>query len=420
MKRSWMMILAAAIAMCMFVMSCGTKPEQDGKTKEPSAQTGDSVSEEETTPSATAPKTEEPTTPAPTREPEYTGEIADFTGAYLAHIDQKYLWDSPVIIRADKTCLVEGTEYKWTAKSAEELVLWNGEQEAGLLYAQNYEGDSGKLVSEVNIKLIGGQSNNYERTLIPWDYEGKFLFAGTNEECPETIEFTEGWKMKYGGETYYANGRCGYYGDLLNFYDTEDQCIFSISLTNSKAVPNLLEKGLLTLWRTDNTAGGIYVREDMYDVIELTPENYEEYFECREPEPKVEAVKDAFGDVNECKFAFNYYAPKKEGAIYHYLTRVKFATDPVRIYLDKESGNVSLEHINPEIRNDPLTTDIIEAGTAYSYPYLVANGGSFNWITGYSLPLSEEGGRLQAVTNDYHLLEIDRLMGHICLPKGDS
>lgn len=70
--------------MCKFVTSWGTKPEQDGKTKEPSAQTGDSVSEEETTPSATAPKTEEPTTPAPTREPEYTGEIADFTGAYLS------------------------------------------------------------------------------------------------------------------------------------------------------------------------------------------------------------------------------------------------------------------------------------------------------------------------------------------------
>lgn len=420
MKKQWKVILAAATAMCMLFTSCGTKPEEDGKTQAPSAQTTERVPEKETTPSATAPRTEEPTTPAPTREPEYTGEIADFTGAYLAQTDRKYLWDSPVIVRADKTCLAEGKEYEWTARSKDELVLWNGEQTAGLLRALNYEGDDGMLVSWLDVELTGGQSKRYDRNLIPWDYEGEFLFAGTNEECPEKIEFTEGWKLNYGGETYYANGQCGYHGDRLNFYDAEGECVFSISRTNSKAVPNLLEKGMLTLWRTDNTSGGVYVREDMYDVIELTPENYEEYFECREPEHKVEAVKDAFGDVTGCKMEFRYYAPKKEAAIYHYLIRVKWAIDPVKIYLDKESGNVSLEYVDPEIRYDPITTDVIEAGTAYSYPYLVANGGSSNWITGHSYTFYEEGGRLLTATADYHLLEIDRLMGRICLPKGES
>ncbi len=392
-KRIWLSVLASLIA-CMCLMTACSGTERNGAGTDAA-----SISETE----APIPS---PTEPAPSQEPEYSGETLVFSGNYLAEENKKVLYDSPVIIRDDHTCLMEGKEYEWTAKSETAITLWNGENKAGTIQAARYSDN--RQVTEI---YSNETRKYYDINLIPQDFSGTFAYAGASEEGPERIEFMPGWKMEYEGNIYRCFAPGGYNMSLINFYKENGELAFQIDA--ERAVNNLIEKrviGLMT-FNAGYQLVGIYADQETYDIIELTPENYETYFELKTPEKKVEALKDEFGDITQCKYYFDYFAPKDEDAVYHYVAKMKWKSDHIKLVLDPETGDVSVKE-RKETANEVGSGEATQVGTWYRYPYIYSTPNGSNFISCNIYTFYEENGEHVFVAEDYHSMTVERSKGH--------
>ena len=351
MKKKKVRLTAILLAAVMALTACGgntpQKTENAGTTAQTQApatkpqettQKPAETTQEQTLPPATeeptteAPTTQAPTTKAePTTEAEYTGEMKIAFGGYVLAMESNPLSDfdfSQILtLREDRTCSLLGEEYTWTAKNSTSIKLWNGEIFAGTVYA---EMSNGLKWNDPD----GKEKKTFVRNKFPEDYSAVFKlvinhrrYSDSEAECASEIVFGPQWEVLIGEKTYHAFLN----SEQLYLYGDDGSIAFSdrdLYGESYKEYP--WESGILELFIriTDehgfhNEGYASYVDESRFDIVELTVDNFMDYFELVSCKGSYKMEKDAFGDVAGFYPYNDYVRPKESVELFDYT--VKFS-----------------------------------------------------------------------------------------------
>ncbi len=411
MKKRSLILITLILSLAMLLSACGEEAAP------PASSGGDA-------PQSSVPS-EEDSSPAPSRQ-EYTGEMGDIFGDYVSRDPENpnwFLFDQPLTVREDKTCTISGETYTWFAMEKGQFSIRNGETEVGLF---NVAPDG----EQANYYDIAADKNqNYVRNRIPADFEGVFkLISATSgeKERPEQIEFLPQWKAVINGKTYRVMSMPWYSDGQIDFIEdgnSETPVFMSESNSQEDFVPEkLLNEGIIKLREKDNGSLGQYVDVSRYDFVDLTEENFFDYFEEVSMAQTYEPFKDDFGDVTGIRQFADYIAPKENVAAFGYTVKLtRTGQRSIDVTYNPESGELSSEIIS---ENDSYTSDSWKEVT-FSYGsgryynsdpalYLSMTGEpDFMVIGGYD----EIGGSYVWHRTRMKTTEIVRVMGTVAIKK---
>ena len=282
------------------------------------------------TPTPPSPTTPAPTTePEPTTEAEYTGEMAEIFGTHVLYEEKdgkfNYNFLQILILREDKTCSLLGEEYTWTAQNSTTVKLWKGETFAGTVAPKN-ENTSILLWSDPDKK----EQKTFTRNDIPEDYSAVLKLAIKNseredDECASEIVFKPHWEVLIGEKTYHV---IGYAGSTLSLYGDDGVASFYFELNPfdyNPAEGYQWERGIYQLWKREKKQDildiwccATYVDENQFDIVELTVDNFMDYFELVSRKEPFVLDTDGFGDLTSLRLLADCVMPKETVEFFEY------------------------------------------------------------------------------------------------------
>lgn len=373
MKKNIAVLLV--LLMALSLVACGGNTTSE-TTKAPETTT---VQETSKAPETTeAPTTQAPTTKAePTTEAEYMGEMKIAFGGYVLVMGD-FDFSQILTLREDRTCSLLGEEYTWTAQNSTTVKLWKGETFAGTVSLKNVA-TSSLLWSDPDEK----EQKTFIRNNIPEDYSAKLKLAikeREDDECASEIVFGPQWEVLIGEKTYHAFLS----SEQLNLYGDDGSIAFSDRDYGESYKEYPWESGILELFIriTDehgfhNEGYASYVDESRFDIVELTVDNFMDYFELVSRKESFVLETDGFGDLTHILPLADCVMPKEPVEIFKYT--IKFSrkgrdTFDIIYHPSDKTVTVVMTGEDPEYVSSGWT-DIVSSMNSNRFEYLPGSSG---------------------------------------------
>ena len=410
------------LVLVMLIMSaCGSSHEPTQEQTEPVVTT-ERKEQSDTEPAATTESKEQSdteeanSTKEPTSEETQTEEVdlSVLNGQYYTYdsVNQKYLLGE-VTFNPDHTCtLFDGKTYKWRANPSTCVIVIDDSNNPSFSLITNNQ----DLTKNINIDeieegaILGGLFDNSSG--IYW-YRNNFdsQMAGAyqclskyNDDAVDSFEIFEDATAIINGKKYAALAT----SSMINFcsedgtreYSTKDETVWQ----SGSSFDEELEKDIVVL-RKNASSGGTeifyeetYINSSKYNVVELTTENFFDYFEVEDHLLEFEPVYDKdFGDyqrlssVSEYGLDLNYYelVPKfeKNAFAFTFVAEYRFntwETYSINYNIDTKETEINLE------TSAPSTGDFWDKLTARKYTINGPDGYRFD-SNRYLEPRGKEG-----------------------------
>ncbi|MBP5154868.1 MAG: hypothetical protein ILP12_07715 [Lachnospiraceae bacterium] len=243
-----------------------------------------------------------------------------------------------IVLRADRTCSVGGKEYTWKPFTSDGVFIkvLSGEQVVGRIrWTEKADGTVSRIAytPEDSAKAIMMDRENFASSMA-----GTFVLAADHtgdSSAAAQIVIREDGTAQIGGEEYrlilteYCPGFYDQAGNRKYFFTgnaEEGSFRGTYIIVPDQAVQ--LQDGVLTLLEYksdsyDQYAFGTYIDTARYEAIELTTENFWDYFTALDNSREITVNKDAFGGVESFMFSPDRLAPRTAYAFFSYIAEIR-------------------------------------------------------------------------------------------------
>ncbi|MBO7364043.1 MAG: hypothetical protein J6U26_01775, partial [Lachnospiraceae bacterium] len=372
-------------------------------------------------------------------ETPYDGDLGALAGSYIPAVTgngtPRVDLAHRIVLREDGTCTVGGAAYTWKAFTAEDVFIkvLDGENVTGRITWSASEDGSVNAVSYA--PEDSAETIRCTRDLFEAGMAGTYALAAdhtTDSSAAASLRIGEDGTAVIGGRTYtlFAAAYPGFYdADGIRAYSFSREYYGETGEIYAQAPALQLRDGILTLQKDgepyETALYATFIHTGRYESVELTAENFWDYFTALDFAETVTLNRDAFGGIESFGFAADRLAARMPFSFYAYAAEIRRngSSRPQTVTYDASSGSFTFGQGYDTLSNTSHGRNTVFSDQSAFYPdtdALLRGRQVFDDYYPQAAPVSENG--LYTASYPRYLLDwnLIRVSGKVWYPVGEA